>query len=215
MKQLSLIFGVFAAVAIIGCSEATKPADSQTEQSTNGFRASGVDASYQGPVKLKETGEMLLGKPLTVVDFTAETAQPIDGLSSQGVSYSYTVGGVPSTSGIYGAFAAGTGDFYAAPMFQSFGNGVLTITFDQPTDIVEMALIASQTGDVTAGFTVEVYGPNDKLRGSFDVDLASSPFWSGAWFSYTKNAVKWVRITKNTNAAFEYAVDNITFHQGE
>ena len=214
MKKLTLVFGAFAMVAIIGCSESTVATDSdKQDNNSSGFGTSGVSAGYQSPIHLKKTGEMIQDKPLTVIDFTAEVAQPIDGLASEGVTYSYTVGGNPSTAGMYGWYAAGPGDFYDPPMFESNGTGTLSITFDQPTDIVEFAVIISSTGFVAGGATVEVYGPNGKLRDTYVLDLDSSPFYSGAWFSYTKNAVKEVRITNNV--AFEYAVDNITFHQGE
>ena len=213
MKNLKLVLGVAAMVAMIGCSESTVDVASTQQDNGSNFRASGVPATYQSPLVLKKSGDMVQDKQLTVVDFTAEGAQLIDGLSSQGVSYTYSTAGY----GWYGVGAAGTGDFYDGLMFLSDdGNGTLCITFDQPTDIVEFAVIISQTVAEAGGAIVDVYGPSGQLRGSYNVDLAPSPFWAGAWFSYTKNAVKSVCITKKSGTfASQYAVDNITFHQGE
>ena len=213
MNKLTLMIGALAMLALVGCSESSVDADSDTQGIE--FRDNGIGSDYRGPVQMKKTGDMLQDKPLTVIDFTEESAQSIDGLSSEGVSYTYTVGGTSSTAGRYGTSGAGTGDYYAPPMFESNGNGVLCVTFDKPTQYVSMALILSTTVSTTGGFTVDVYGPNGKLRGSYDVDTEPAPFWSSAEFEYDKNAVKKVCITKNANNAGEYAVDNITFHAGD
>ncbi len=89
---------------------------------------------------------------LTVVHFDDLTAQPADGLTHLGVVYSFMLGGTSSTDAVYGAafpsdsvigttvLAGPAGDLNTPSSF-----GILTLSFDVPTDVFTFA-IALNTG---------------------------------------------------------------------
>ena len=87
------------------------------------------------------------------------------------------------------------------------------MTFDQPTQVVQFGVAINVGGVRDEAVTVEVYGPNNKLREIIDMDLAPAPFFAGGWFSYEKDAVKKVCVTFNGPGS-RFAVDNLTFHKG-
>ena len=217
MKTLLGLIGAFAFVALVGCSESAVDADSSTQQTVNDWvLPDGATTPTVTPTVRHKSGDMVQDKPLTVIDYDGYTSYPIDGESEEGVSYTYTINGSSSTSANFGQTGPNTGDYYEPPMIVgSMGSqtGELCITFDQPTDIVEFAVVVNRTIDLDEAVTVDVYGPNNKLRGTYVLDLETAPTWASAWFTYDKNAVKKVCITFDGPYS-GWAFDNLTFHQG-
>jgi hypothetical protein len=153
------------------------------------------------------------GKPLTTLLFDELPFQPVDGLSFQGATFAFSIGGVPSNDANYNSFGPPPGDFVNCPCLEGNAAGTLTITFDKPTEVVEFGANVSTTIPLSTGFTVDVIGPNGKSRGVFAVATNPSPLFSGAGFSYSKNAVSQLVLTFNSGAAARFVIDNLTYHQ--
>ena len=153
------------------------------------------------------------GKPLTTLAFDEVPFQPVDGLSVKGVNFAFDIGGVPSTDARYNAFGPGPGPFVQCPCMEGRTTGTLTITFDKPTQVVAFGAALSTGASLSPGFTVDVIGPNGKSRGVFNVATSPAPAFTGAQFSYSKNAVKQLVVTFNSGAASRFAIDNLSYHQ--
>lgn len=150
------------------------------------------------------------GKPLSVLVGDEVERQPLDGLSVNGVSFSYD-----GPSAWYNTFGPTPGPFVDCPCIEGVGLGsILTMTFDKPTQFVAFGFSQSTFLPVEAGFLVDVIGPNGKSRGSFTIDTEPAPFFSGARFVYSRNAVKQLVVTIPPGpGAGNFAVDNITYHR--
>src|SRR3954470_6191358 len=66
--------------------------------------------------------------------------QSVDGISVQGVTFRYTVGGTPSTDAFYGAFGPGSITHVQDPSLEGGTAGSLTLDFSHPTTVLAFGL---------------------------------------------------------------------------
>ena len=185
MKYL-LSAALISMLIVVGCSDTATDVQS-SDQSIEAW-AGGTDSHvpYTGPVRSHKTGETVMGKPLTVIEFNELPNQPVHGLNSNGVTYEFTVNGNPSNAARYRAGGPSPGPYVQPPVLEGPQSGRLCMTFDQPTQVVQFGVAINVGGVRDEAVTVEVYGPNNKLREIIDMDLAPAPFFAGGWFSYEK-----------------------------
>jgi hypothetical protein len=160
----------------------------------------------------------LAAKPLTTLTFDELTFQPVDGLSFGGVTFGFQINGVPSTDAHYGAFGPGSTTFVQDPSLEGNSAGVLTLTFDQPTTVLEFGLARSCLCTLTPGVTVELFKPGAARRSRGIITLTTSPVvsFSEGLFSYSGPAIQTAVITfPSPGLASRFAFDNLKFHQGE
>lgn len=160
----------------------------------------------------------LAAKPVTTLTFDELPFQPVDGLSFSGVTFGFQIGGVPSTDANYGAFGPGSTTFVQDPSLEGNSAGVLTLTFDQPTTVLEFGLARSCICTLTPGVSVELFKPGAPGRPRQVITLTTSPVvsFSEALFSYSGPAIQTAVITfPSSGLAIRFALDNLKFHQGE
>lgn len=148
------------------------------------------------------------GKPLSVLTSDEVPTQPLDGLSLNGVTFSYSGPDAQYNS----PSGPGMETFVQCPCIEGSTAGLLTITFDKPSQVVGFGTAVLAASPVADAFWVEVIGPNGKSRGTFSVDTEPAPVFSAARFSYDGNSVKQLRITFNPTTS-RFAMDNVTYHQ--
>jgi hypothetical protein len=156
----------------------------------------------------------LAAKPVTTLTFDELSFQPVDGLSISGVTFGFEVGGVPSMDATYGAFGPGSITFVQDPSLEGNAAGVLTLTFDRPTTVLEFGLARSCICTLSPGVSVELGKPGaaDGSRGTVAVTTSPLVSFSEAQFSYTGPAIKTAVITFPSAAlAPRFALDNLTF----
>jgi hypothetical protein len=160
----------------------------------------------------------LAAKPVTTLTFDELPFQPVDGLSISGVTFGFQLGGVPSTDANYGAFGPGSTTYVQDPSLEGNSAGVLTMTFDQPTTVLEFGIARSCGCTLTPGVSVELLQPGAAGRSRGVNTLTTSPIisFSEALFSYSGPAVQTAVITfPSSGVAPRFALDNLKFHQGK
>ncbi len=110
--------------------------------------------------------------------------QPVDGLSFSGVTFGFTVAGVPSTDAHYNSFGPGIITYVQDPSLEGDATGTLSLDFDVPTPVLQFGVAISATGAFARGFSVELFDPNLVSIGVFDVATASIVSFSESRFSY-------------------------------
>jgi hypothetical protein len=157
-------------------------------------------------------------KPVTTLTFDELSFQPVDGLSFSGVTFGFQIGGVPSADANYGGFGPGSITFVQDPSLEGSSDGVLTLTFDQPTTVLEFGIARSCICTLTPGVSVELFKPGAAGRSRGVMTMTTSPVvsFSEALFSYSGPAIGTAVITfPSSGLASRFALDNLKFHQGE
>jgi hypothetical protein len=157
-------------------------------------------------------------KPLTTLTMDELPFQPVDGLSFSGVTFGFQIGGAPSTDANYNAFGPGTITFVQDPSLEGNSNGVLTLSLDQPTTVLEFGIARSCICTLSPGVSVELFTPGAVDRSGGVLTMTTSPIvsFSEAHFSYSGPAVQRAVITfPSPGLASRFALDNLSFHQGE
>jgi hypothetical protein len=160
----------------------------------------------------------LAAKPVTTLTMDELPFQPVDGLSFNGVTFGFEIGGAPSNDANYNAFGPGTITFVQDPSIEGDSNGALTLSFDQPTTVLEFGIARSCICTLTPGVSVELFKPGAPNRSRGVMTMTTSPVvsFSEARFSYTGPAVQTAVITfPSPGLASRFAFDNLSFHQGE
>jgi len=80
--------------------------------------------------------------------------QPVDGLSFSGVTFGFTVAGVPSTDAHYNSFGPGIITYVQDPSLEGDATGTLSLDFDVPTPVLQFGVAISATGAFARGFSV-------------------------------------------------------------
>ena len=151
--------------------------------------------------------------PITLT-FDELPFQPVDGLSFMGVTFHFTVGGVPSTDANYDSGGPGTITYVQDPSLEGNAAGTLTLDFDIPTPVVQFGVALSALGPLAAGCTVELFDSTLTSLGVIDVATASIVSFTESRFSYHGQPISRVVITFNGDAAPRFALDNLTFDNG-
>jgi hypothetical protein len=157
-------------------------------------------------------------KPVTTLTFDEVPFQPVNGLSVSGVTFGFQIGGIPSSDANYNAFGPGATTFVQDPSLEGNAAGVLTLTFDQPTTVLEFGLARSCICTLTPGVSVELFKPGAAGRSRQVISLTTSPLvsFSEAMFSYSGPAIQTAVISfPSAGLALRFAFDNLTFHQGK
>ena len=92
--------------------------------------------------------------------------------------------------------------------------GVLTLTFEQPTNVLAFGAALSGGGTVRTGFVVELFAPDGHSRSITAVRTRSLLGFTEGRFSYAGLAVKRAVIRFNPYVAPRFAFDNLTY-QGD
>ncbi|MEJ2541054.1 MAG: hypothetical protein P8188_13960 [Gemmatimonadota bacterium] len=206
MKKLAIV----PILLLLGCSpDVTVPERPDAWQlDVQSPRVRVDDGARAVPTPPVAEGRSDRGKPLSVLTSDEVATRPVDGLRLQGVSFDY--------DGPDARYNSPNGpdrnQFVDCPCIEGSTAGVLTITFDKPTQVVGFGAAVLAASVVQDAFTVEVVGPNGRSRGVFPVTTVPSPDFSAALFHYDRNAVKQLRIFFNPTTN-RFTVDNITYHQ--
>jgi len=161
-------------------------------------------------------GPVFAKKPLTILTFDEIPYQSVDGLNFNGVTFGFQIGGVPSLDAYYHEGGPGQITYVQDPSLQGNTAGTLTLTFDQPTTVVEFGVALNTDASLPAGATVDLHRPGaGLLRQSIALATSPNPTFTEGLFSYSGPAVKTVVITFDSASAGHFALDNLKFHQGK
>jgi hypothetical protein len=152
----------------------------------------------------------------TTLTFDELPFQPVNGLTFKGVTFGYTVNGVPSSDAHYDAFGPGTTRYTQDPSLEGGTAGVLTLNFAQPTSTLQFGVALSTTLTVPNGATVSLFDASSNLIGTSTVLVAPFGFtFSSGLFTYVgPTPVARAVVSFNSAAAARFVVDNLTFATG-
>lgn len=134
-----------------------------------------------------------------------------EGLSLNGVLYSFTVAGSPSLDCVAGtSFGPGFTNNIQAPNIEGNASGTLQLIFDKPTTDFGFG-VAQNTSTAPQSVIVELYRPGaGLLRGEVVLTTTNDPSFVGGRFSYQGPAVKSVTI-RFSRPGERFAVDNVSY----
>jgi hypothetical protein len=138
--------------------------------------------------------------------------QPVNGLTFQGVTFGFTVGGSPSTDANYDAGNGGIQTYTQDPVIEGTTAGILTLDFARPTPLLEFGVSASTSAALVPGFQVELFDAQLNSLGVTPVDTApvGSDFFTEGQFTYHGTPILRVVVTFSPGAE-RFAFDNLTF----
>ncbi len=101
--------------------------------------------------------------------------------------------------------------FVQDPSLEGNATGVLTLTFDEPTNVLAFGAALSSGGTLRTGFAVELFAPDGHSRSITAVRTRSLRGFTEGRFSYAGLAVKRAVIRFNPYVAPRFAFDNLSY----
>ena len=140
---------------------------------------------------------------------------PLNGVTVQGVIFTYTIGGLPSND-FRVAGGPGTTQFLQSPVGEGDCSGTLTIGFEHPTAILSFGLARSTPVALSPGATVQLFDTGGNLLQTTNLVLTPLVSFAEAQFTYSGTPVRRVLITfAPTGVPFDrFALDNLTYQSG-
>jgi extracellular elastinolytic metalloproteinase len=151
--------------------------------------------------------------PATIT-FTELSAQPVNGVTVNGVTFGFTVNGVPSSDAIFGGSGPGATKFTTPPQLEGNAAGQLTMTFATPTPTLSFPVVLAVSTTVANAATIQLFDAANNLIGttSLTTSVPAGFTFSEGLFTYNgPTPVKQARVTFNSAAAGRFVTDNIAY----
>jgi len=136
--------------------------------------------------------------------------QPVNGLTYQGVTFGFTVGGNYSTDAVYAGIGPGSITYLQDPTLEGNSAGILTLDFAQPTSLLQFGVALNTFSPVTAAYSVQLFDASLSLLGAFSENTYPVVLWSEDLFSYSGTAIGRAVLAFNAQAGSRFAVDNLS-----
>ncbi len=152
----------------------------------------------------------LLATTLTMDELPQQVA---NGLSTQGVTFTFTVAGSPSTDANYNFPNGGIGALVQDPSLEGNADGILQMDFTGAgTSSLSFSLARSTFGTLSPGFVVQLFDASLVSIGSFPITTNSLASFSEGAFRYSGTPVKRAVVSfPNAGVAPRFAIDNLTY----
>lgn len=150
-----------------------------------------------------------LADPVTLT-FGELTPRAANGVSIAGVTFGFTVNGLPSGAAIYNAFGPPSLAFVQSPALVGNTAGVLTLNFAVPVDSLQFGVALSSLAPFAPGFAVLLYDENAQAFAVVGVPTAPILTFSEGQFRFSGALVSRAVIAFHPSAA-QFALDNLTF----
>jgi hypothetical protein len=151
-----------------------------------------------------------LADPVTLT-FGELTPRPAHGVSIAGVTFGFTVRGLPSRDAVYNNSGPGSLAFLQSPSLVGNAAGVLVLAFDVPVDSLSFSVALSSLAPFSPGFVVALFDDALNPLGVFGVATAPVLTFSEGQFRFSGAPVSRVAVVFNPTAA-SFAFDNLTFN---
>ncbi len=138
--------------------------------------------------------------------------QPVDGLSYMGVTFGYTIGGIPSTDASYNGIGPGSLTYLQGSALEGNTQGILTLDFISPIDQLEFGVALNTYSATTPGYVVSLFDESLVSVGTFFGNTNPLILWSEDQFTYSGTPVSRAVIGFNEQVAKRFAIDNLTFN---
>jgi hypothetical protein len=140
--------------------------------------------------------------------------QPVNGLSFMGVTFNFSMNGLPSPEARLNAVGLGDGAYVQGPVLEGNAEGTLILDFAVPTSLLSFSVARNSLDVLMPGATVELFDPDLQSLGIFTLDMEPVFLFSEAQYIYSGAAVRRAMITfSNPEEADRFALDNLTVTQ--
>jgi hypothetical protein len=154
------------------------------------------------------------GASATTLTFNELPFQSVNGVTVQGVTFTFTISGSPSSDAYYGSPGPGSLTYVSDPVLEANAYGTLTLDFANPTTVVRFGIALDTFISQAPGFTVALYNASQQVIGVFPVNTSPLISFSEGQFNYDGSPVKRAVITINDpSEAYRFALDNLTYNQ--
>ena len=143
--------------------------------------------------------------------------QPVDGLAHPtGVSFGVNTIS-PGSPVRYGVSAVGTTAFIDGPSIEGSSFVILSLDFDDPTDIFEFSYVRQTNDTVMNAVGVQLFDMANALIGSFSLNASDQGFgWAEGQFVYSGAAISRALLDFSNPSSTglsgtRFAVDNVVF----
>jgi len=148
----------------------------------------------------------------TTLHFDELPFQPVNGLTFEGVTFTFTINGVPSRDANYDAYGPGKITYVQDPSLVGNSAGILQLDFASPTSRLQFgAALDCFFCTLTPGFTVQLFDPSLTLLGTFPVNTTALISYSENQFTYNGAPVERAVVSFDSNDSTQFAFDNLTF----
>jgi hypothetical protein len=158
----------------------------------------------------------VMAEPMTLT-FDDVSVGSINGRTIQSTLFQFTLNGAPSTDALLNTgFTSTPQRFIACPCIEGNANGILSLSFYNPTTLVRFGIALSTTNSLMPGFTVELYDKENNLINFSLVNTApvSVNSFSEGEFNYSGQLVSRAVINFNESGLSfplrRFAFDNLT-----
>lgn len=164
----------------------------------------------------------IAGTPTVLITMDDMAAQPIHGLMHpEGLTFGFTVNGVADNDATYASGGPGSTAFIQDPSIEGTTAGVVSLTFDQPSTLLEFGLAVNEMGvSVPNGLSVELFTPLGVSLGEGLFDLVPttgdiSDAFAEARFTYSGPAIQSATIgfPVPMDEVERFAFDNLRFNR--
>lgn len=138
----------------------------------------------------------------------------VHGLSLRGVNFDFRISGVASTDAHYGSGGPGSAYYVEDPSIEGNGAGILTLTFDTPTPLVEFGFAKLSSLFQDPAIAVELFDAGLNSLGVFPRTGQPLTTFTEGFFSYSESLVSKAVIDFDVNPETfspRFAVDNLRF----
>jgi hypothetical protein len=149
----------------------------------------------------------------TTINFTELSARPADGVSINGVTFGFTIGGISSTDATFGGAGPGATLYTTPPQLEGNAAGVLSMSFATPTLTLSFPVVLSTTGTVVNAATIQLFDAANNLISTTSLTTSVPPgfsFTEGLFTYGGLTPVKQAKVSFNS-AAGRFVLDNIAF----
>ncbi len=146
----------------------------------------------------------------STLTFDELSYQSVDGLSYEGVTFGFTLGGSPSTDAYYGAIGPESLTYLQDRSLEGNARGILTLDFASPTNSLQFGIALNTKHSVTGAYTVELFDDSLGSLGIISEDTDPLICWSEGQFTYSGTAISRAVIDFNEQFARRFAIDNLS-----
>ena len=161
----------------------------------------------------------LAAMPAGAVTLTFDelSTQPVQGLTTNGITFGFAVGSQTSQDAVYNRPGPGGVSVLSGAVLEGDARGVLTLTFPTPTPVLSFGVALQAPTDLTPGLTVQLQGPASQSLGTQSVNTTRQGAFSQARFDFSGALLGRAVIDFNDGLLTgqrRFAIDNLTVLPG-
>lgn len=149
--------------------------------------------------------------------FAELPTQPVQGLSTSGISFGFAVGTQTSADAVYNRPGPTGSRFVSGAVLEGDARGVLTLGFASPTPVLSFGVALTAPSSLTPGLTVRLLGPGAQTIGTQSLNTTAAGLLSEGSFNFSGALLSSAVIDFNEGllaSPFRFAIDNLTFQPG-